>query len=101
MDWYFIVLICVAGAALIAFAFMAGISYRKKIGEEKIGSAEEEANRASLFKKPSSLGAPEMKDDTRAEENEKKANEKKTKEKKAPKSRYNQDPNRNNTSDGE
>ena len=45
MDWYFIVLICVAGAALIAFAFMAGISYRKKIGEEKIGSAEEEANR--------------------------------------------------------
>ncbi|MGN0518769.1 MAG: ribonuclease Y [Acutalibacteraceae bacterium] len=45
MDWYFIVLICVVGAALIAAAFMAGIAYRKKIGEEKIGSAEAEANR--------------------------------------------------------
>lgn len=45
MDWYFIVLICVVGAALIAAAFIAGIAYRKKIGEEKIGSAEEEANR--------------------------------------------------------
>lgn len=45
MDWYFIVLICVVGAALIAAAFIAGIVYRKKIGEEKIGSAEAEANR--------------------------------------------------------
>ena len=76
----------------------AGIRRREALEAQ---AAEEEANRASLFKKPSSLGAPEMKDDTRAKENEKKANEKKTKEKKAPKSKYNQDPNRNNTSDGE
>ena len=40
-----IILIVVISAAVGAAAFAGGIKYRKKIGEEKIGSAEQEAKR--------------------------------------------------------
>ena len=37
MEWYFVLLIALAAAAI---AFVMGIAYRKKVGEREIGSAE-------------------------------------------------------------
>ena len=42
MDWYFVLLIALAAAAI---AFVLGYTYRKKVGEREIGSAELEATR--------------------------------------------------------
>ena len=42
MEWYFVLLIALAAAAI---AFVMGIAYRKKVGEREIGSAELEATR--------------------------------------------------------
>lgn len=41
------VIAVVAGVVAAAIAFFAGVSYRRKTAEAKIGSAEEEAKRLS------------------------------------------------------
>ena len=43
--WLAIVLIIVSAAVFAAIGVFLGMSYRKKIAEKEIGSAEQEANR--------------------------------------------------------
>ena len=45
MDPIYIVLIVLGAAVLAVISFFAGISYRKRVGEREIGSAEQEATR--------------------------------------------------------
>ncbi len=45
MDWYIIVLLIVGYVAVALLCFFLGISYRKKVAEKEIGSAETEATR--------------------------------------------------------
>ena len=46
MDtWIIILMILVGVAAVFAIGFFLGISYRKKVSEKEISSAEEEARR--------------------------------------------------------
>ncbi len=45
MDWYILAIAAAAAVVLIIIAFFAGVSYRKKIAEKEIASAESEATR--------------------------------------------------------
>ncbi len=45
MNWWDIIIPIASAVAAAVIAFIAGVAFRKKVGEKEISSAEEEAKR--------------------------------------------------------